>query len=215
MRFRVITSPPARSPDSGSHFLHNFPQANSTPPSWTAPPTSLETTPSHFQRNKTPPHFTAIMQRMGNVRRRGLAVLLHHQFPGTALLLPLDGTLPLGVEYIVRRNRECAGDRRGDRPLRESGPRTQRQGQQRFAFSLFACPPCLCFLVSSPLPDVLECAEEFKALLEELKKSGAATVAGSADKMLVDLVFSALDKDDRFRPIRSSFVRTHSRHTCC
>ncbi|ELR14347.1 EF hand domain containing protein, partial [Acanthamoeba castellanii str. Neff] len=38
--------------------------------------------------------------------------------------------------------------------------------------------------------------EEFKALLEELKKSGAATVAGSADKMLVDLVFSALDKDD-------------------
>jgi phosphoglycolate phosphatase-like HAD superfamily hydrolase len=51
---------------------------------------------------------------------------------------------------------------------------------------------------------VLICAEEFKALLEELKKSGAATVAGSADKMLVDLVFSALDKDDRFRPLRSS-----------
>lgn len=73
---------------------------------------------------------------------------------------------------------------------------------------------CLPSLVSSPLPGVLICAEEFKALLEELKKSGAATVAGSADKMLVDLVFSALDKDDRFRPLRSSLsALTHATQT--
>jgi hypothetical protein len=51
----------------------------------------------------------------------------------------------------------------------------------------------------STLPlDLRRCraTEEFRVLLDELKKSGAATVAGSADKLLVDLVFDALDKDD-------------------